>query len=313
MMIPHSIIVMLVLLCITASTAAARIVALSGTTYTRHFIIHHHSDSRDNAQVIGEASELWYEEISSRLRIAKPPTGPIPMYLYRNQKDFSDATGYEHPRRVLGRASTRGYIDLDSSGVFAPAGQVAGHEIVHVLIFHILEGDAGLLPLWVNEGAAKLMTKDWDTVDRSTLADAVTDGSLMPLSTLNHRFPSGQKETLAYAESTSAVMYFIDEYGEESLVKLIHRTAETKSFEKAMLEVTGISVQEFEQKWHRSVEGYQPVVQIIRTVAIISGIVMPLLVIAAYLAVRRRKQRIIEQYEQDEWEEANWRDWGGGS
>ncbi|MEN6372606.1 MAG: peptidase MA family metallohydrolase [Armatimonadota bacterium] len=304
---------MLSLLCLTASAASARIVSLSGTTYTKHFIIHHRSDSRSNAQVVGEASELWYREISSRLHITKPLLQPIPMYLYRNQKDFSDATGYEKPGHALGRASTKGYIDLDSSGIFAPAGQVAGHEIVHVLIFHILEGDANLLPLWMNEGAAKFMTKDWDTVDATILADAATDGSLMPLSTLNHRFPNGPRETLAYTESASAVRYIVDKYGEKSLAELIHKTAETRSFEKAMIDVTGVSVSEFEQKWQRSVEGYHPVLQIIRTVAVIGGLVMPLLAIAAYLALRRRKQRIIDQYEQDEWEEANWKDWGGGS
>ncbi|MEN6519969.1 MAG: peptidase MA family metallohydrolase [Armatimonadota bacterium] len=248
-----------------------------------------------------------------RLRITKPMTEPIPMYIYRNQTDFSDATGYEKPGHILGRASTKGYIDLDSSGILAPAGQIAGHEIVHVLVFHILEGDASLLPLWVNEGTAKLMTKDWDTVDAATLADAATNASLLPLSTLDHRFPSGSKETLAYAESASAVKYFVDKYGEESLAELIHKTAETGSFEKAMMEVAGVSVHDFERKWQRKVEGYHPFLQIIRTVAVIGGLAMPLLAIAAYLALRRRKQRIIEQYEQDEWEEANWRDWGGGS
>lgn len=299
------------LLLVAVAAAYPQPANLSGTIYTKHFIIRHHPNSKAAAQTLGEASELWYEEINKRLEITEPGGAPIPMFVYRNQREFTNATGYERPRRVLGRASTEGYIDLDSSGVFAPAGQIAGHEIVHVLIFRILGKNAKLLPLWVNEGTAKLLTDDWDIVDRSTLADAITQGGLIPLSKLDYRFPEGQQETLAYAQSASAVAYFVDTYGEPSLAGLIHRTTKVRSFERAMVEVTGISVEEFERGWLKSIEGRRSVLYVIRIAAIIGVIAMPILVIAAYITFRRRKQRLIAQYEQDEWEEANWRDWGG--
>jgi len=288
------------LLLVAAMIASALPANLSGTVYTKHFIIRHHPDSKAVAQTLGEAAEMWYEEISRRFEIADKNEAPIPMFIYRNQREFSEATGYERPRKVLGRASTEGYIDLDSSGVFAPAGQVAGHEIVHVLIFRILKGNAKLLPLWVNEGAAKLLTDDWDIVDRSVLADAITKEGIIPLSKLNHQFPVGEQETLAYAQSVSAIAFFVDTYGEPALAELIHKTAETESFEKAMLEVTGVTVEEFEREWLKSIEGRGSILHITRIAVVISGIAMPVLVIAAYITLRKRKQQLIEQYEQDE-------------
>lgn len=286
-------------------------IELSQITRTDHFIIRHGPKLRANAEVIGQACEAWLTDLNNRLGLPQRPTDSIPISLYRNQREFSDATGYDRPGQVLGRASSSGAIELDASGIFAPAGQVAGHEIVHVLIFRILNGRSDILPLWVNEGAAKYLTGEWDMVDRTILANAITQDKLLPISAISHSFPSGsENEALAYAESTSAVRFLDRTYGKEALPKLIDQTADTGSFALALKSVTGLTPDQFENRWRRSIEGDAGVSQMVRMGRLLAAIALPVLTVAAYLGIRRKKRRIIEQYEQEEWEAANRRDWG---
>jgi hypothetical protein len=300
------------LVLLAAWQAAAENVRLVAATRTPHFLIRHDPELKPTAVVIGQDCEYWLAEIGRRLDLPDRPGPPIPVLLYRNQGEFRRATGHDRPGEVLGRASSRGLVELDASGIFAPAEQIAGHEITHVVIFRILGPRSDVLPLWVNEGTAKFMTEDWDELDSTALANAITEGTLIPLSSLARTFPPDERETLAYAESSSAVTFFVRRYGERALVRLIHATARTGSFESAMREVTGGSASEFERRWLVSLQGRYGSPRIMRLVGIAGLLAMPLIAIAAYLALRRRRRRIIQQYDLEEWEEANWRDWGGG-
>jgi hypothetical protein len=306
----HSLIFCIVLF-LCSSIAIA--LPLNDITSTDHFIIHHDRDLKVKAQLLGEACEAWLSELSGKLDFNQPITQPIPIFLYRNQRDFSKATGVDKPGRVLGRASTDGTIELDASDVYAPSGQVAGHEITHVLIFRILGKNSGHLPLWLNEGTAKYLTNDFDMVDRTILANAITSDEILTLSSLTNSFPKGDKETLAYSEGTSAVQFFIRVYGLKKLTRVIHATGRYSSFEKAMIEVTRSSPSQFEIDWLKSIEGAYGLSQAARFARIAGAIAMPALAVGAYLGIRRRRRRVIERYEREEWEEANWRDWGGGN
>jgi hypothetical protein len=283
-------------------------VQLTGVTRTRHFIIRHTPDMRVRAEMIGDVCEQSLADISRRLDLKNPPASLIPIYLYRNQTEFASATGRNRPGEVLGRASSEGYIELEDSGVFAPTSEVADHELTHIIIFRILGQHIDALPLWVNEGAAKYMSQSWDAIDSSNLGNAAADGSLIELSALTRTFPNDQK-SLAYAESASAVMFFIDTYGEPAFARLIHATARTGSFASAMREVTRGTPDQFENAWLASIGATSKTTRLILQAIIPVGFV--LLCLAALAAVHRHRRRIIKQEEQDEWEEANWRDWGG--
>ncbi|MBI2844515.1 MAG: hypothetical protein HYX78_14055 [Armatimonadetes bacterium] len=290
----------------------AQTVRLSGATRTEHFLIRHDPEMKSTAQVIGQACEGWLAEIGDKLGLEEPPGSLIPVFLYRNQGEFKRGTDTESRGEVLGLASSRGYIELDVSGIFAPAEQVAGHEIVHIVIFRILGPNRSKLPLWMNEGMAKHLTNDFDAVDRTVLADAITKGRLIPLSSLEHSFPTGDAETLAYAEATSAVRYFVDSHGEAALGRLLHAIAHSGSFDAAMREVTGASADRFAARWLRHLEGKHGSPGLFKALSLIGSLALLAIGIGALLGIRRRRRRIAERYELDEWEEANWRDWGGG-
>jgi hypothetical protein len=307
-----SILIIAALLLLTGFAWAGQI-ALPGTTETAHFIIHYPQGMDGTAVVLGRQCEDWLTDIRQRLDLQTLPLTKIPVSIYRDQQDFTKATGHERPGEVVGLASSQGYLELDVSGVLAPPAQIAGHEIVHLVIFRILGPRSDAFPLWANEGTAKYMTDDFDNVDRTILADAATSGRLLPLSSLNYGFPDGDDRSLAYAEGTSAVTFFVKTYGERSLARLIHATARTGSFDTAMREVTGASTQDFERRWMRNVEGTIITPQVVRIVSSIGLIAVGVLIIGAYIGMRRRKQRLMERYALEEWQGPDWRDWSGGS
>lgn len=308
---PLRILVIILALMFCISYAGVAAVRLPGMTETKHFIIHYPSGMGGTAIIVGGNCEDWLAEISRKLELKNPPVVKIPVSLYRNQPDFTEATGRQKPGDVVGQASSDGSVEIEASGYLVPVDQIAGHEITHIVIFRIMGPNIGFLPLWVNEGTAKYFTDDWDDVDQTIFADAATNGTLIPLSSLTDGFPEGKAQGLAYAESTSAIRYFVKTYGEHALARLIHETARTGSFNTSMKEVTGITPQEFESRWLRDTTGSfisPQMMQAARAIGLASFIIVG---IAAYLAMRRRKRRIIEQYEREEWEQANWRDWGG--
>ena len=274
---------------------------LTQTTYTKYFAIHHYSDMDSQARVIGEACDGWYEDISKKLHLNSPPRARIPVYLYRNQQDFSKYTGRDKPGETLGRASSLGVIELDGSGAYKPVELVAGHEIVHVIIFRLLGPNFDRLPLWMHEGTARYLTGDWDMADRMILADAAVKNNIIPFSNLTKTFPTGVKSGLAYAQSASAVRYLAKNYGETSLSKIIIETRQLRSFKDAMVRATGLTPEQFEENWRKSEASTFLPIWVIKTASVLGAALLLLIALAAYIAVVRRKQRIIREYEDDVW------------
>lgn len=304
-------VILIALLIIGGIVAAhAQSIRLPGLTTTKHFIIHYPTGMDSTAHVTGMVCEDWLTEISNKLDLKSPSVEKIRVALYHDQLDFTKATGLRRPGDIVGQASSDGSIEIEASGYLAPTNQIAGHEIVHIVIFRILGNRTGALPLWVNEGTAKYLTDDWDDVDQTTFADAASQGTLIPLTDLATGFPSGQRQGLAYAEGTSAVSYFVKTYGERSLARLIHETGRTGSFEQAMHEVTGLTPLQFEDKWLKETTGaiISPrIMQLARSIGLATFVI---LAIAAFLAVRRHRKKLLAEYAREEWEQANWRDWG---
>lgn len=277
---------------------------LTQTTYTKYFAIHHYPDMDSEARVIGKACDGWYEEISKKLHLNSPPRARIPVYLYRNQQDFSKYTGHDKPGETLGRASSLGIIELDGSGAYKPAELVAGHEIVHVIIFRLLGPNFDKLPIWMHEGTARYLTGDWDMADRMIIADAAVKNSIIPFSNLMKTFPTGANSSLAYAQSTSAVRYLARKYGETSLSKIIIETGRLRSFKAAMIRTIGLTPEQFEENWRKSETSTFLPIWVIKTISIFGAALLLIIALAAYIAVVRRKQRIIREYEDDEWDYA---------
>jgi hypothetical protein len=120
--------------------------------------------------------------------------------------------------------------------------RVLVHEFTHAALYDLA---GGRVPAWLNEGLAML----FEGVEREP-------GGYMPLFLMDKPFTAmGESQALkAYRASYSAVKYLTTQYDMAFVRMLSGRLKEGKTFEASFIEVYGMTVKEFEQKWKQSLE-----------------------------------------------------------
>jgi hypothetical protein len=164
---------------------------------------------------------------------------PINVILYTRQQ-FSDVTDAPDWSGGVFDGNIRipvGGKDIDKTALAA----VIHHEFTHAVIHREVSGH---VPAWLDEGTAQYEER-WA---RQPKADGFTP---VPLSTLDATFINmdPDKAKNAYAESLSAVQYYVDRFGMYSLSNLIKNLGEGRGVSDAMKKAAGVSLSEFEQDW----------------------------------------------------------------
>jgi hypothetical protein len=127
---------------------------------------------------------------------------------------------------------------------------VVTHELTHMVFADASANPYHAPPRWLNEGLAVYLSDGYGVGDRAQVADAAGSGRLIPLSGLADLFPSGfDRNSLAYAESVSAVDHLIDAYGEDTLARLITSYRAGVTDEEAFLAATGLGFRAFDDAW----------------------------------------------------------------
>jgi hypothetical protein len=181
-------------------------------------------------------------------------TAPIDFFVYADQTAFYDALGPGTRDNVGGEANpdTRTLFALIAPGDLSYASTVVPHELTHVVFSDITQNPYHDPPRWLNEGIAVYVSQGFDSSDKQLVAQAVSDGTLMPLAALSGEFPTSQQEFyLAYAESVSAVDYFVRTYGQADLDKLVKAYGTGASDDEAFKTAIGISTDAFDKAWQK--------------------------------------------------------------
>ncbi len=126
------------------------------------------------------------------------------------------------------------------------------HELCHLILHNHIQ--ANNLPRWVDEGIAQWVCGGIDEVifqERGALLDsAVLSGSLIPLKSLQVKFPSDKKSfLLAYEQSKNIIEFIIKRHGAEGLRNLLHSLKKGHSIEETIYYVFDISFPDFEAEW----------------------------------------------------------------
>jgi hypothetical protein len=88
---------------------------------------------------------------------------------------------------------------------------------------------------------------------------AAGGGTIIPLEGLGGQFPTRPgRQSLAYAVSISAVDYFVDEYGQDTLVELIRAFGDGSGLDGAFLAATGEDFAAFDAAWLDSLGADEP-------------------------------------------------------
>jgi len=190
-------------------------------------------------------------------------TEPIDFFVYADQQAFYQALGPGTRENVGGQANadirtlfaliTPDQIDADWVGI------VIRHELTHLVFNTAVDNPYHFPPRWLNEGLAVYLSQGFDAVDRTMVANAAADGTLIPLDALAGDFPTSRDRFfLAYAESVSSIDYLVRTYGRDVLVTLIKSYARGLTDDEALKAALGVDVASFGAAWRAELKAKAP-------------------------------------------------------
>lgn len=277
--------------------------ALTLRFHTAHFTVQADPADPYLARLTAQGAEDHLRRVSRSLGLTLDPTRPFTLRVYRTHMDFIRAGGLHTRKFTVGTAASDDTVSVDASGSFEPTDRILAHEITHAVVFRILGPRAPELPLWFNEGLAKLESEGSDKIDRDIVGDAAAGDRLIPLRRLRDSFPE-DRSALAYAQSYLAVKELSERYGEPVPRRVLHAMAKGESFDKAMLRAAGISGAGFEEHWHRLTTERYRASRAARAAAAFISFTMAALAVAAFLARRKQKIEAARRWEQEEMDSA---------
>ncbi|MEX2183706.1 MAG: peptidase MA family metallohydrolase [Chloroflexota bacterium] len=214
--------------------------------------VHWYEGSRAFAERALRIGEEAVKETAALLGVTEDE--PVDFFIYADQTAFYDALGPGTRENVGGQANAGirtlfaliGPADIDDPWV----GIVIPHELVHLVFDTAVRNPYHFPPRWLNEGLAVYLSQGYDRSDRTTVETAARRGTLIPLDGLGGQFPTTRDGFfLAYAESVSAVDFFIRTHDRDALVRLIRSYADGRTDDEAFTAAIGVDVVAFDAAW----------------------------------------------------------------
>ncbi|MBX3029250.1 MAG: hypothetical protein KF809_03755 [Chloroflexi bacterium] len=179
---------------------------------------------------------------------------PVDFLVYDSPEALYGAMGPGTREHVGGQANsaTRTLIGtIRTSDVASDwVDTLVTHELTHIVFSDATDNPYHQPPRWLNEGLAVYLSEGYGVGDRAQVAGAAANGTLIPLSGIAGLFPTTyERFSLAYAESVSAVDFFIDRYGRDTLVRLITSYHDGVTDDEAFLAATGQDADAFDDAW----------------------------------------------------------------
>ena len=203
------------------------------------------------------------EDLNSRMKDILPSAefNNIVLTMYNNNAEMFDAVVHKSSKQSRELITEGQAFDRENVVLVQGSGRrsigTATHELTHILVARASKGSLLGVPLWLNEGLAEYGNLDPGHSYDRFLEWAIDTERLMPFSTLN-RFPGEPSLTIvAYGQSKSFVNFIINEFGSDSIQKILDQLSEGKRIEGAFQLVTGFELKEVENSWRKEIGAKQ--------------------------------------------------------
>lgn len=257
---------------------------------------------RQSAELGRHTMNVLQEGFASYAGYLPPTTQTIRVVVCETAETFRQQVGGYDISMVEGIArSEEGFIAVKAPSLLPTHSNydsLLRHELLHVLLAQ--NTDPALLPRWLNEGVAMMMSGEFRLESNFRVARLYVTRNLIPYNQLNLSFqPQGSEEVFgdAYAQSLSMTKFLHDEVGTETFWAMIHALEEIP-FDEALFRYTGWSTIVFYENWAGSL--WQGAIMS----ALVSGFSLfhigALLLIWAYFRKRRAGREIVESWEEED-------------
>ena len=174
------------------------------------------------------------------------------------------------------------------------------HELAHVLLAQRCGRHYGEIPTWFSEGFSMYQAMEWRFQDTYALARAALTTGAIPLSSLYRGFPEDEaKARVAYIESFSFFLFIVDRYGAASIRDIISFVSSGTPFREAFREATGKNIDSVEKAWLKRFRIRYKVIPIV-TSSLTLWMAVTALFVFAYLIKKRRSERVLARWEDEE-------------
>ncbi len=231
------------------------------------------------------------------------PKDTIIYILVDSEKQFRKYTGPSLPSWANGvTLFPQGVVVIKTPDLSRSTLKNYRTTIVHELV-HIIQGQQvplNLTPVWFNEGLAVYFSEDYNLRSKIILSRAIAKKKLIPLNELSDILNFGDlKAELAYDESASVIEYLVQVYGFKVLKEIFENMRSGNRFEKSITIATDIDYSNFSYFWERYVSRTYRWIFIL-DIQYILWLIMSLLLILAYLSIRRRNRETAKTWEDQE-------------
>jgi hypothetical protein len=201
--------------------------------------------------------EVIYDTARSSLDQIKSATDseldfPIFILLYASFEDFASWHAYVEDW-VGGQAFTPLGITaqiINSRDSERWIRDVIPHEIAHLFFYQQVNTNLASWPSWMDEGFAQYFEYSSKDQALARVERAAHARGLTPLRYISGSFGHDPEEVrLAYDQSLSVVVFLLETWGEEGLEALIQEIRGGATMSRAMQEVFGLTIEEFEARW----------------------------------------------------------------
>jgi len=286
----RAILIITLLVCATAT---------SDTLEDGVFQIHYSPVDRAIAENSLAVLQQCAHRVSDRLVLGNEP---IDVYIASTVAEFKQRAGSYAVTDVGGIAkSEEGVIVIKAPHIQTRAGSYEGilrHELIHVLLARNL--NYANLPRWLNEGLAMHLAEELRWMSAYRVAQMYATGQILSYHELMlsfSAFPGEQPFGDTYAQSLSMTRFLLDEMGEDDFWAMIDDLNDM-SFRNALEKHTDWIPLTFWEEWYSSLWSGAIVFSLISGFSLFQF--AAILLIIGYVRKRRKGQRIMNKWEEDE-------------
>ena len=233
----------------------------------RYVRVYFYSEERDLACAALALADSMSAALADTFR--HEPDKRIPLVLYGSQRDFqhSNIVPFLLPEEVAGLTEfAKGRVLVPYTGSSYRFRWVLFHELTHAFVMDKIGSTLARRkkplnyypPTWFSEGLAEYMSASPNPAMEVLLRDAVLSEQVVPLDQMWRISGS----IMVYREGQSLVTYISDRFGFSTIVDVLEKWGDEKTFDGLLARQLGISLKELNDGWERELkEKYYPSVQ----------------------------------------------------